>query len=244
MVGYQNLVAASPTPSQAIDTAIPSNVWSDGQSIMKWESEKATKVQYRDDLQLVTAPVGTGSGPNLTMPGLQMVPGSLEVFGNNGSATYLSSVTSSTNYGLVRLVQSLDNSQRSNHRYGPSPRRRRLHHSRAGRFQPRWQSDRCRFLFHDVRLDQYFRLRIFHGIERSAVAGNWRCQRRPRFQQRRFAGDGELFDDGPRHHVGRARTGVVAAVRLNDACVCLEACPPPIARLSGQFTAPPIPSST
>jgi hypothetical protein len=100
---YQTLVSASPSPGQAIDTAIPSNVWSDGQSIMKWESEKATKMQYRDDLQLVTAPVGTGSGVNLTMPGLQMVPGSLEVFGNNGSASYLSSVTSSSNTALSDL---------------------------------------------------------------------------------------------------------------------------------------------
>jgi hypothetical protein len=53
-------------------------------------------MNYRDDLQLVTAPVGTGAGPNLTMPGLQMVPGSLEVFGNNGSVNRGGSVTSSS----------------------------------------------------------------------------------------------------------------------------------------------------
>ncbi len=92
---YTTLVAASPSPGQAVDTAIPSNIWSDGQSIVKWESEKATALDYRDDLQLVTAPVGTGNGTNLTMPGLQMVPGSLEVFGNNGSVSYGGKVTSS-----------------------------------------------------------------------------------------------------------------------------------------------------
>ncbi len=70
---------------------------------MKWESEKATALDYRDDLQLVTAPVGTGSGTNLTMPGLQMVPGSLEVFGNNGSISYGSNVTLRSNTALSDL---------------------------------------------------------------------------------------------------------------------------------------------
>jgi hypothetical protein len=101
--GYQNMIAASPAPGQAIDTAIPSNVWSDGSSILKWESEKATKLQFRDDLQLVTASVGTGNGVNLTMPGLQMVPGSLEVFGNNGSVAYEGNVTLRTNTALSDL---------------------------------------------------------------------------------------------------------------------------------------------
>jgi hypothetical protein len=60
-------------------------------------------MNYRDDLQLVTAPVGTGAGSNLTMPGLQMVPGSLEVFGNNGSVSRGGSVSSSSNTALSDL---------------------------------------------------------------------------------------------------------------------------------------------
>lgn len=60
-------------------------------------------MQFRDDLQLVTAPVGTGTGPNLTMPGLQIVPGSLEVFGNNGSVNLNGAVTSGSNTALSDL---------------------------------------------------------------------------------------------------------------------------------------------
>jgi hypothetical protein len=82
---YQTLIAASPSPGQGIDAADPSDVWTDGTGDLPLISEKATALDYRDDLQLLTQ-------PDQTMPGLQLLS-TITPFGNNGSVPYGGSVT-------------------------------------------------------------------------------------------------------------------------------------------------------
>ena len=75
----------------------------DNSSFRPLLSEKATALDYRDDLQLVTSPVATEAGnTNLTMPGLQLLTTPLP-FGNNGSANYGASVTTSNSSDLSDL---------------------------------------------------------------------------------------------------------------------------------------------
>ncbi|HTQ37388.1 MAG TPA: dockerin type I domain-containing protein [Pirellulales bacterium] len=91
---YQTLIAySSASPGNAIDTADPDNSWTDSSSASQyWPllSETAKKLDYRDDLQLVTS-------PTITLPGVQLVTNTLTPFGNGPSAvTYGKSVTTST----------------------------------------------------------------------------------------------------------------------------------------------------
>jgi len=88
---YQTLIAySSASPGNAIDTADPDNSWTDSSSASQyWPllSETAKKLDYRDDLQLVTS-------PTITLPGVQLVTNTLTPFGNGPSAvTYGKSVT-------------------------------------------------------------------------------------------------------------------------------------------------------
>jgi hypothetical protein len=84
---YQTMIAASPNPSDS---------WTDGSGDLPLISEKATALDYRDDLQLITK-------PDQTMPGLQLISGTITPFGNNGSVAYGKTVTTSSNTALSDL---------------------------------------------------------------------------------------------------------------------------------------------
>jgi hypothetical protein len=68
-------------------------------SILAAETEKGSKLEYRDDLQLITTNVyyGTGSG-------LKLVPGTYHTFANNGTIPYKGTVNSGSNTSLSNLV--------------------------------------------------------------------------------------------------------------------------------------------
>ena len=91
---YKTMVASG--VGQAIDTVNPANNWTASQSFMGLLTESATKVQFRDDYQMV-------SGPMLNQPGMQLVPGSYTAFGNNGSITLNSPINSAQNTALGDL---------------------------------------------------------------------------------------------------------------------------------------------
>ena len=74
---------------QAIDTVNPAGNWTDTSAYVGLMTESATKLQYRDDFQFITAPMQN-------QPGLQLVSGTYTVFGNNGSIPFNGSVTQST----------------------------------------------------------------------------------------------------------------------------------------------------
>ncbi|MGA2062796.1 MAG: endonuclease/exonuclease/phosphatase family protein, partial [Thermoguttaceae bacterium] len=74
---------------QAIDSVNPAGNWTNTSQYAGLMSESATKLQYRDDFQFITAPLQI-------QPGLQFVPGTYTVFGNNGSIPLNGSVTQST----------------------------------------------------------------------------------------------------------------------------------------------------
>ncbi|HZZ28864.1 MAG TPA: dockerin type I domain-containing protein [Pirellulales bacterium] len=96
---YQTLVASSPSPGQAIDTANPTNDWTDSSSAPQFwplHSESATSIKFRDDLQLVT-------NPTITLPGTQLISNTLTPFGNNGSVNYGGNVSSGSNTALSDL---------------------------------------------------------------------------------------------------------------------------------------------
>ena len=98
---YQTMTAAG--QGQAVDplNMNPQNnneTWDDNATYAAWLSESATKLQYRDDLQLMTANVLDG-----TSLGLQYVPGSLHSFGNNGSVGVDGNVNSGSNTALEDL---------------------------------------------------------------------------------------------------------------------------------------------
>jgi len=69
-------------------------------SILAMETESATDLRYRDDLQVMTTNVYSGAAG-----GLALVPGTYHVFGNNGTTPYFGTVNSGTNTALNnRLV--------------------------------------------------------------------------------------------------------------------------------------------
>jgi hypothetical protein len=64
-------------------------------NILAMETESATDLRFRDDLQLMTTNVYYGA-PG----GLKLVPGTYHVFGNNGTTPYFGSVNSGSNTAL------------------------------------------------------------------------------------------------------------------------------------------------
>jgi len=104
--GYQTILSnTAPNgihQGQGIDPLNPTNNpninWSStttDPSILIMESESATDLRYRDDLQVMTTNVYSGA-PG----GLALVPGTYHVFGNNGTIPYFGSVNSGTNTAL------------------------------------------------------------------------------------------------------------------------------------------------
>jgi hypothetical protein len=78
---YQTLISSAVNGGvgRAFDPANPANNWSDTANFITLISETASNLQFRDDMQLMTAPA-------LNDPsGLQLVAGSEMVFANNGS---------------------------------------------------------------------------------------------------------------------------------------------------------------
>lgn len=92
---WTTLVA--PGPSQAVDSMNPAGNWTNTSTFRALMTESATTTDIRFDFQLVTAPV-------LAQRGVQLVPGSMETFGNNGSHAFATSVTSASNTALADLV--------------------------------------------------------------------------------------------------------------------------------------------
>jgi endonuclease/exonuclease/phosphatase family metal-dependent hydrolase len=84
---YKTMIGSG--TGQAIDTANPAGNWTDTSSFVSLMSESATKLQYRDDFQFITAPMQN-------QPGLQIVSGTYTVIGNNGSIPLNGSVNQST----------------------------------------------------------------------------------------------------------------------------------------------------
>jgi len=69
-------------------------------NILAMESDSATDLRYRDDLEVMTTNVYFG-----VAGGLALVPGTYHVFGNNGTTAYYGSVNSGSNTSLNnRLV--------------------------------------------------------------------------------------------------------------------------------------------
>lgn len=109
--GYQTILSnTAPNgihQGQGIDPLNPSaatNInWSTSTTdtnILVMETESATDLRYRDDLQVMTTNVYAGA-PG----GLALVPGTYHVFGNNGTTPYFGSVNSGSNTALNnRLV--------------------------------------------------------------------------------------------------------------------------------------------
>lgn len=98
---YQVMTAAG--PGQAVDplNTNPQNnneTWDDNATYAGWFTETDTKLEYRDDLQLMTENVYNGSSP-----GLEYVAGSLHAFGNNGSLGVDGNVSSAANTALEDL---------------------------------------------------------------------------------------------------------------------------------------------
>ncbi|MBV8781563.1 MAG: hypothetical protein JO353_09215 [Phycisphaerae bacterium] len=91
---YTDLVGTSQQAGEFSDSGAPSKSWSSDSSHAALLSEHSYNVQYRDDMQLVSAAAGSSSG----VPGLQYDSGSYTVFGNFGnSSVYGKSVMDSTN---------------------------------------------------------------------------------------------------------------------------------------------------
>jgi autotransporter-associated beta strand protein len=99
---YQTMIGNSTSSNSAFkDVGDPSEVWSDGNqtaanSYIGLFSEKATAVQYRDDIQFATPNTIMGSAQ--ATAGMQYSTGSYTVFGNFGNSTlYNKAVTSGYN---------------------------------------------------------------------------------------------------------------------------------------------------
>jgi hypothetical protein len=103
---YQTILAASAPngvqQGQGIDTMNPSGAnninWgtsTTSTNILAMETESATDLRYRDDLQVMTTNVYYG-----VAGGLALVPGTYHVFGNNGTTPYFGSVNSGVNTAL------------------------------------------------------------------------------------------------------------------------------------------------
>lgn len=87
-----------PGTNQAVDPVNPAgdtNLTWDGNSAVDVKTFSPTALHYRDDYQMMTTNVYYG-----TSGGLQLVPGTYHVFGNNGSVGYLGSLTSVANTAL------------------------------------------------------------------------------------------------------------------------------------------------
>lgn len=90
---------------QGIDPLNPGNTninWgasTTSQSILAMETESATDLRYRDDLQIMTTNIYYGSGT-----GLKLVPGTCHAFGNNGTTPYYGSVNSGSDTALTNLM--------------------------------------------------------------------------------------------------------------------------------------------
>ena len=108
--GYQTILSnTAPNGAhqgQAIDPLNPTGnatiVWGTNTappSILAMETESATDLRYRDDLQLMTTNVCYGA-PG----GLKLVPGTYHVFGNNGTTSYFGSVNSGSNTALNNVL--------------------------------------------------------------------------------------------------------------------------------------------
>ncbi len=75
----------------------PANTWDASDTTYKFlYTEHANNIQYRDDVQYV-------SGPITNQAGMQLVPGTLGAFGNNGTIDLFGSVTDSKNKALMDL---------------------------------------------------------------------------------------------------------------------------------------------
>ena len=81
---YRTLTAAG--AGQVIDPANPGNNWTASSIFRGLLTESATNLRIRDDVQFITAPLQSGLG-------LQAIPGSYAVFGNNGSITFDNAIT-------------------------------------------------------------------------------------------------------------------------------------------------------
>jgi hypothetical protein len=88
---YPFNVTGNPNIDWGASTTVP--------SILAAETEKGSKLEYRDDLQLITTNVyyGTGSG-------LKLVPGTYHTFANNGTIPYKGTVNSGGNTSLSNLM--------------------------------------------------------------------------------------------------------------------------------------------
>jgi len=103
---YQTILAASApngtAQGQATDPVNPSGAsginWgtaTSNPSVLAVETESATDLRYRDDLQLMTTNVYYGFGG-----GLALIPGTYHVFGNNGTTPYNGSANSGSDTAL------------------------------------------------------------------------------------------------------------------------------------------------
>jgi hypothetical protein len=91
---YKTLVASG--VGKAFDPVNPAQNWTETSAFTGIFTESATRLQYRDDVQLST-------GPMQNEYGMQLVPGSYTAFGNNGSTAYRGTVASSSNTALADL---------------------------------------------------------------------------------------------------------------------------------------------
>ncbi|HEY4308584.1 MAG TPA: dockerin type I domain-containing protein [Pirellulales bacterium] len=91
---YKTLVASG--VGKAFDPVNPAQNWTDTSAFTGIFTESATRLQYRDDVQLST-------GPMQNEYGMQLVPGSYTAFGNNGSTVYRGTVAASSNTALSDL---------------------------------------------------------------------------------------------------------------------------------------------
>ncbi len=90
---YQTLISSTLNGGvgQAFDPANPSNNWTDTPAFINLISETATRLQFRDDMQLMTSPTQNDS------TGLRLVAGSEMVFANNGSVALNGAINSGAN---------------------------------------------------------------------------------------------------------------------------------------------------
>lgn len=94
-LAYKTLVAAG--IGHGNDIPNPTNNWVDSASTVSLLTESATSLHFRDDFQLVTDPV-------LNENGLQLVPNTYTVFGNNGTTAYGGATNAAGNTALGDLA--------------------------------------------------------------------------------------------------------------------------------------------
>ncbi len=101
---YQTLTASG--TYQLLDPLNASNDYNetwDTSTYLTFLTESSTSIDYRDDIQFMAAAVYNGT----STAGLRYVPGSFNIFGNNGSMALGKSVGQSTNTALNGLVGSI-----------------------------------------------------------------------------------------------------------------------------------------